>query len=186
MIVVMGLSLLVSRLRALGGEAEASGAHRHGLFGRAHSHFPASHAHPAHDHGQAHDHGDGSHQHDDATEHRHAEPRVGMRGLLTLGIAGGIIPCPSALVVMLAAISLGQVVFGMLLIVAFSFGLAGVLVAIGLALVLGRRLSRAKGRAAFERPVFARALAALPVVSAVGVTLAGLAITYQAWSQPGL
>jgi ABC-type nickel/cobalt efflux system permease component RcnA len=112
---------------------------------------------------------------------------VTWRGLLTLGIAGGILPCPSALVVMLAAISLGQVLFGMLLIVAFSLGLAGVLVAIGLTLVLGRRLS---GRVGANRivvsPAAARIGRALPVLSAVAVTLAGVAITYQAWNQPGL
>jgi ABC-type nickel/cobalt efflux system permease component RcnA len=88
---------------------------------------------------------------------------------------------------MLAAISLGQVLFGMLLIVAFSLGLAGVLVAIGLALVLGRRLS---GRAGANRvllsPSAARFARALPVLSAIAVTLAGAAITYQAWNQPGL
>lgn len=65
---------------------------------------------------------------------------VTWRSLLALGVLGGLLPCPSALIVLLAAISLGQVVWGMLLIVAFSMGLAFVLTAVGSALVLGTRL----------------------------------------------
>lgn len=96
-------------------------------------------------------------------------------------------PCPSAIVVMLAAIALGQVIFGMLLIVAFSLGLAGVLTAIGLVLVFGKRLSgRSRLVRTLERPAVARLMTALPIVSAFGLTLAGLYITYQAMSQPGL
>ena len=62
------------------------------------------------------------------------------RSLFSLGVPGGLLPCPSAVVVMVAAISQGQVLLGMLLIVAFSLGLAGVLMAIGVSLVLGRRV----------------------------------------------
>ena len=88
---------------------------------------------------------------------------------------------------MLTAISLGQVVFGMLLIVAFSLGLAMVLTTIGIALTVGKRLTGRFGATAlFERPAFGRVATALPVISALGITLAGLAITYQSWNQPGL
>lgn len=186
LIVVMGIGLFVSRLHRLMTRTADSTLHRHGLFGRPHSHLPG-HTHDEHHHDHEHHH-HGEHEHDNrhagSPAYHHAAPQVSWRGLLTLGVAGGIIPCPSALVVMLAAISLGQVLLGMLLIVAFSFGLAGVLVAIGLALVLGRRLS---GRAAFlRRPAFERAFAVVPVASALAVTVAGLAITYQALNQPGL
>ena len=65
-----------------------------------------------------------------------------MRSLLALGISGGAVPCPSALVVLLSAVALHQVAFGLLLIVAFSIGLAGVLTAVGIAVVHAhRRLS---------------------------------------------
>ena len=75
----------------------------------------------------------------------------------------------------------------MLLIVAFSAGLAAVLTAIGLALVFGKRLGeRSRLRGTLQRPVFARLVSALPVLSAAGITLAGLAITYQAFQQNGL
>jgi ABC-type nickel/cobalt efflux system permease component RcnA len=88
---------------------------------------------------------------------------------------------------MLAAISLGQVLYGMLLIVAFSLGLAGVLTAIGVSLVLGKRLSRLLPTAALARhPSMTRAVAYLPAVSALGVALAGFLMTYQAMQQFGV
>ena len=101
------------------------------------------------------------------------------RSLLALGISGGLLPCPSALVVLLSAIALHRVAFGMLLIVAFSVGLAGVLTAIGLLLVYARRM--------FERfPTDGRILQVLPVASAAFVTLAGLVITAGALIQAGV
>ena len=101
------------------------------------------------------------------------------RGLLALGISGGLLPCPSALVVLLSAIALHRVAFGMLLIVAFSIGLAGVLTGVGLLLVYARRL--------FEHfPADGRLLRALPVASALFVTAAGLVISAGALAQAGL
>jgi ABC-type nickel/cobalt efflux system permease component RcnA len=82
-------------------------------------------------------------------------------------------------VVLLSAIALHRVMLGLLLIVMFSIGLAGVLTGIGLLLVYARRL--------FEHfPTDGRLLRALPVVSAAFVTLAGLAITAGALAQTGL
>ena len=105
--------------------------------------------------------------------------RAGAWGLLALGISGGLLPCPSALVVLLSAIALHRVVFGMVLIIAFSVGLAGVLTGIGLLLVYARRL--------FEHfPTDGRLLRALPVASAGFVTVAGLAITFGALVQAGI
>ncbi|MEP7215743.1 MAG: hypothetical protein ABI782_05770 [Anaerolineaceae bacterium] len=182
-VVLMGASLLANRLWRAYRPSSGSG-HRHGLFGKAHSHLSESHfpEHEPHEHAQ-----------DEAHEHRHTqgqakvEGKVSRRSLLTLGLAGGMLPCPSAIVVMLTAISLGQVVFGMLLIVAFSLGLAVVLTSIGIALTVGKRLTGRFGATGLlERPWFSRAAAALPLVSALGITLAGLAITYQSWNQPGL
>jgi ABC-type nickel/cobalt efflux system permease component RcnA len=83
------------------------------------------------------------------------------------------------LVVLLSAIALHRVALGMLLIVAFSIGLAAVLTGIGLLLVYARRL--------FERfPTDGRLLRALPVASAAVVTLAGLGIALSALFQAGL
>ena len=98
---------------------------------------------------------------------------------MVLGISGGLLPCPSALVVLLSAISLHRVGFGLLLIVAFSLGLAGVLVAIGLALVYA-------GRLVARRRVGGPVLRLLPAMSAAVVTLVGLGITAQALVQVGV
>lgn len=190
LIVVMGASLFVSRLQSLRARPATrpdGSLHRHGLFGKAHSHVPAEpvHSHVHEEHSHAHDQGD-SHKHGHSGGGAE-DGRVTWRSLITLGVAGGLLPCPSALVVMLAAISLGQVVFGMMLIVAFSAGLAGVLMAIGLAVVMGTRLSkrprlsRMTGGAAARR-----AVAAVPILSALAVTVAGVAITLQSLQQPGL
>ena len=101
-----------------------------------------------------------------------------LRGLLALGISGGLLPCPSALVVMLGAIALHCIAFGMLLIVAFSIGLAGVLTGIGLLLVYAQRF--------FERvPGDGRLIRGVSVLSAAVVTVAGLVITAGALAQMG-
>jgi nickel/cobalt transporter (NicO) family protein len=117
------------------------------------------------------------HGHDHGHEHTH-EP-IGRARLIALGISSGIIPCPSALVVLLAAVSLHRVLFGVLLIVAFSVGLAAVLTGIGLALAGGLPLL-VKLRAVGGRHVVARSIRLVPVLSAVVVTLAGLGLTFQA------
>lgn len=92
--------------------------------------FQHHHAHdPHHHHGHSHSH----HSHDHG-----AGETTSLRSLLTLGITGGMIPCPAALVVLLSAVALNRIGFGLLLIVAFSTGLALVLVTIGLVLVSAR------------------------------------------------
>jgi ABC-type nickel/cobalt efflux system permease component RcnA len=116
-------------------------------------------------HARAHTHG---HHH-----HHHAEPASGVRGLLAVGVSGGILPCPSALVVLLAAISLHRVAFGLVLIVAFSVGLALAITAVGLAAVLAKK--------AFSRRSFDGLLIrALPAVSAAVILAAGVAMTIRA------
>jgi len=83
-----------------------------------------------------HSHGPDGHTHDPFD----TDGRLTMRNLLALGISGGLIPCPTALVVLLSATALGRTVLGMLLIAAFSAGLAAVLMGIGLLFVQGRRV----------------------------------------------
>jgi ABC-type nickel/cobalt efflux system permease component RcnA len=96
-----------------------------------------------------------------------------------LGISGGLVPCPSALVVLLSAVALGRVGFGLLLVFAFSLGLAGVLTGLGLLLVSAKRL--------FERvPTQMRLVRILPALSALFVALLGLGITTQALVEIGL
>lgn len=114
-------------------------------------------------------HGDGGvHSH-----HQHSPAAPGRRGLIAVGISGGLLPCPSALVVLLAAISLHRVAFGMLLIVAFSVGLACAITGVGLVAVLAKR--------AFARVSFDRGLIALlPAVSALVILVAGATMTLRA------
>jgi ABC-type nickel/cobalt efflux system permease component RcnA len=101
------------------------------------------------------------------------------KNLLALGISGGILPCPSALVVLLAAISLHRVGYGLFLVLAFSVGLASVLTGVGLAFVYAGRLLKSHGG-------LGRLSKILPIVSAFVITCAGLAISYQALSQAGI
>jgi nickel/cobalt transporter (NicO) family protein len=106
--------------------------------------------------------------------HHHHPPEVTRRGLLGMGAAAGLLPCPSALVVLLAAISQHEVALGMLLIVAFSLGLAGTLTALGVAVVHARRFvppRLAAGRLAALLPAFSAV-----VVVALGLVLAARAV----------
>ncbi len=124
---------------------------------------------PAHDHGHGHDHQHGhGHSHDHGHDHA-----LSARRLLGIGISGGIVPCPTALVVLLAAISLHRVGYGLILIVAFSVGLAAAMTGIGLLAVTAKK--------AFERVDFNGGLIRLlPAVSALVVLGLGLAMTVRA------
>jgi ABC-type nickel/cobalt efflux system permease component RcnA len=129
------------------------------------------HHHDDHDHHHHHGHG---HHH-----HHHVPDDPASRSLLALGVSGGLVPCPSALVVMLGAIALGRVAFGLLLIVAFSAGLAAVLTGIGLVLVYARGL--------FQRlPVDGRLVRYVPVASAVVIAVVGLGIVVRALGETGV
>lgn len=167
-VVVIGLSLFARRLRAAFGLSKDHHAHDH------------SHAEPGHEHD-----GDSSHVHSHGGRaHSHLPPgadggAVTWRSLLALGISGGLLPCPSALVVLLSAIALHRVGYGMLLVVAFSLGLASTLTLIGLAFVYaGRWMKNMAGGGRLVR--------VLPAVSALVVTCVGAVICYQALSQAGI
>jgi ABC-type nickel/cobalt efflux system permease component RcnA len=105
--------------------------------------------------------------------HHHAPSR---RGLLAMGAAAGLIPCPSALVVLLGAVAQGEVGLGMLLIVAFSAGLAATLTGLGLAVVVARR---ALGLVR----VPARLATAVTTGSALAIVGVGCVLTAQALPQ---
>jgi ABC-type nickel/cobalt efflux system permease component RcnA len=96
------------------------------------------------------------------------------RGLLGMGAAAGLLPCPSALVVLLAALSQHRVGLGLVLIVAFSLGLAATLTGLGLLVVHAQRLTRRLPRGG------GRVIAALPVVSTVAILALGVALTARA------
>jgi ABC-type nickel/cobalt efflux system permease component RcnA len=117
-------------------------------------------------HGRAHRHG---HHH----HHHHGSGELGWRSLTAVGVSGGLLPCPSALVVLLAAISLHRIGLGLLLIVAFSAGLALSIAGIGLAAILAKRTFARAG-------LQGRVIGLLPAVSALVIVLAGAAMTVRA------
>jgi nickel/cobalt transporter (NicO) family protein len=122
-------------------------------------------------HRRQHTHGHDHHHHDHDHDHGY-----GRGGLLGVGVAAGLLPCPSALVVLLSAIALHRVGLGLALIVAFSVGLAATITAIGLVAVLARR--------AFSRLRFdGRLIRALPAASALAIVVAGVGITLRALPQ---
>lgn len=176
-------------------------AHEHD-HGHSHGHDHHDHSHGApnaqmheHDHGHthSHDHADHAHGsmhahalegHDALTHshggrmHTHLPPgtqgeSVTWRSLLGLGISGGLIPCPSAMVLLLATVALHKTAYGLIMVLAFSVGLAVTLTCVGLAFLYARRfLGRAK--------VPGRLVQVLPMVSAGIITVVGLVITYGA------
>jgi nickel/cobalt transporter (NicO) family protein len=98
---------------------------------------------------------------------------VSAKGVLGVGVAAGLLPCPSALVVLLSAIALHRLGFGFALIGAFSLGLAATITGIGLVAVLARRVF---GRLSLD----GRLVRAVPAVSAFVIVLVGVAITARA------
>ena len=156
LVVTVGLGVLRARVRWT--RKRRGQPHDHG---HSQSH---SHAH-SHDHGHSHAHPD-SHSHD-------IPDRVTWRGLVGMGTAAGLIPCPSALVVLLGAIAQHEVALGLLLIVVFSFGLAMTLTALGLVVVYAKRVSS-------RLSVPPRLTTVLPAASAVLIVGIGFVLTAQA------
>lgn len=169
LVVLIGVSLVVQRVR--GEHATIDHDHEHAQLAA-----PSTGQEGANWQALTHTHGGRAHSHLPLGA---ASGRVTWRSLLTLGVSGGLIPCPSALVLLLSAVSLGQIGFGMVLVVAFSAGLAVVLTAIGLLCVYARRLF---ARFSFEP----RVPRFLPVASALAITLAGGLIILDALRQVGL
>ena len=111
-----------------------------------------------------------------AHHHHHHDHEHDLRGLLGVGVAAGLLPCPSALVVLLSAIALHRVGLGLALILAFSVGLAATITGIGLVAVLARR---AFGRLRLDGPL----VRALPAVSAAVILAVGIGITLNAFPE---
>jgi nickel/cobalt exporter len=139
----------------------AAGAHAHD-----HSH---SHDHD-HGHSHGHDHGQGHHH------HHHLPTSLNIRSLIAMGFAGGLVPSPSALVVLLGAVALGRTWFGVLLVLGYGIGMACTLTGVGFAL--------AKWRAVIERRTTGRFAGTMkrivPVATASLIVLVGLGLASQA------
>ncbi|MBI5953514.1 MAG: PD40 domain-containing protein [Chloroflexi bacterium] len=100
------------------------------------------------------------------------------RSLITLGVSGGLVPCPDAIAILLVAVAINRILLGLALIVSFSLGLAVVLIVIGWLMVSGGRL--------FARMNFlSRVAPFMPVVSAGVVMILGVVLTYGAMGKIG-
>jgi nickel/cobalt transporter (NicO) family protein len=169
LVVLIGLALLYRHLDKMFHDRKAEHTHVEHTHPHDGAHSPGgsrSHVHHTHFHGgRSHLPVDGS--------------KITWRGLVALGVSGGLVPCPAALVLLLGAISLDRLAFGMVLVLAFSAGLAIILTGIGLLMIYARKL--------FERFTFeARVPRLLPVVSASIITLAGVGIALGALQQTGI
>lgn len=193
LVVALGVRLVAQRWAGV--RVGEDGSHAHGPDG--HMHGPDAHTHESggrthgpggHTHDPiGHPYGADGHTHEPGVEdagsgghvHHHHETTpsgrgdadpLGRRGLLSMGVAAGLLPCPEALGIMIVAIGLGRIALGLGLIVAFSLGVALVLMAIGVLLVRSRsRLERLGGLGGrFGRYV--------PLTSAVVVTVLGVGI----------
>jgi ABC-type nickel/cobalt efflux system permease component RcnA len=195
-VIGIGFKLLVSRFRSSGINllapktipvrqltyaVETGDMHRY-VLSSAHDHI--------HAHGHSHSHGDHEHHPDhNHADHSHLPPGmdgspVTWRSLLALGVSGGLLPCPSALVVLLGAIALNRVGFGLLLVLAFSLGLAGALTAIGMLFIYAGRLFQ---RFPAQGGVGTRYIVSLlPVVSALFVSVIGVGIVMKALMEMGI
>jgi len=184
-IVWIGAMLLYRRIqtaRSHGGHShDHEHAHDHHHHGHAHRHeyhhdheHEHGHAHDHHhDHEHTHAHGAVTHEQGDGHVHSHVpEGDISLSSLIALGASGGLVPCPSALVLLLSSIALGRVGLGLSLLVAFSMGLAGVLMAIGLIVLYAKHLlpdsQKTSQHAAFRL---------LPVASAAIIVCVGLIMT---------
>ena len=157
LIFVLGIVLLQQRLRNI---------LRYGTAAPVHG--SAAHTHEAeHTHEDGHTHRGG--------HHTHTPPAAGVTlwSLVALGVSGGIVPCPDALAVLLIAISLNKILLGLAVIIAFSLGLAAVLIAIGIIMVKARPLvDRFAGQGRFT-------LVWLPLASALLIAALGAVVLWK-------
>ena len=142
---------------------------------------PPHHSHPdleqnanlenRHDAHEPHEHGPHTHTHG-GQSHSHApEGEISLSSLIALGASGGLAPCPSALILLLSAISIGRPGLGVILLVAFSAGLAIVLTLTGLTVLYAKNLLPASQRS--DNVVFRY----MPVVSALAILAVGVMMT---------
>ena len=145
-----------------------------------HTHDHAhSHSHGGHTHNHTHGGHTHTHSHGGRTHSHVPSKRTGFWALLSLGISGGIVPCVDALIGLLFAISLNKLTWGVIILCAFSLGLAAVLVTIGILMVLAKPvIERFTGRGVW--------LQRLPIISATVVIVLGAVLVFKALNDVGI
>jgi ABC-type nickel/cobalt efflux system permease component RcnA len=138
----------------------------------------------AQNHGLRHHHGDGryhthsyghAHSHGGA-EHSHVPAEISWKGLVALGASGGLVPCESALVLLLGAIALGRVGLGLLLLLSFSLGLAIVLMTIGIAVLYAKNLIPESQRSSGHPLIRWAGIASPAVVLIIGIVMTAVSL----------
>jgi len=185
LIAVVGLVLLRdarrsrARRRAAASAADPSQQPVTTAVGHGHRHgHDHDHGHgPGHNHGPGHDHGHGT---ADGHSHGHGHPHgpeASRSGLIAIGVAGGLLPSPTAVVVLLGAVGLGRPWFGVLLVLAFGLGMAATLTAAGLLVLRTRRHLEQRRRTRGLPGPLAAALDRLPVLTGTVVFVVGVVLT---------
>lgn len=159
----VGIGLLIRSVRSMGREDH----HDHDDHGHSHDHGHSDDDEHARDHG--HDH----HAH----RHLPVAPTTGWKTLVALGLTGGLVPSASAVVLLLGAVNLGQVEFGLALILAFGVGMAAAMVSIGLTLVAATRFGVKRFG---DGPLLARLSRVLPAVMGAVITIVGVVLVVSA------
>ena len=165
LVVAIGSTVLRSRVRHHRAQ-QATREHQ-----RAHDRGDAR-GHDTHDHG-SHAHAHGGHVHGPHAHSHDVPDTITWKGLIGMGASAGLIPCPSALVVLLGAVAQHEVALGLLLIVAFSVGLAATLTVLGLLVVHSHHVTR-------RLRVPQRIVTGLPAASALVIIGLGCALALQA------
>ena len=165
-IVLIGAIMLRQRLRSL--RSAAANHHHDGDHHHGHEH-PHPHEHPhSHDHPHSHP----EHAHGPQGHSHLPEGEITAGSLIALGVSGGLVPCPAALVLMLAAIAFGHAGAGLVLLIAFSLGLAAVLMAVGMMVLYAKSWLPDLSESS-RGPIFRL----VPVFSAIIVVCLGLIMT---------
>lgn len=176
LVVVMGGALFLARMRPVLLIRGVAVGHKDHYERPIHGHDPTNHVHANLNLADRHEHNEHGHS------HRPTQP--GLRGLIGLGISGGLLPCPTAMVVMLGALALDRVVYGLVLVLSFSLGLALVLTGLGVALVYARSALGASPRLhrLSASPLARQAFEVVPMLSSLIIFALGLLLTGRAIS----
>ncbi|MFA5795235.1 MAG: sulfite exporter TauE/SafE family protein [Candidatus Brocadiia bacterium] len=161
-IVILGVWIFVSRAFGKGD------GHHHG-----HDH---EHEH-GHDHDNEHEHTEHSHEH--SLPQPITGEKIKLKHLIGLGISGGLVPCPTAIFILLLAVNFKKTVWGLVLIGAFSLGLAAVLIAIGILMVTGSSLVN-------RFSAGSKVIKILGIISPIIITVIGLAIVFKTFIDAGI
>lgn len=147
------------------------------LHARGHAHHHHHHHHHDHDHSHDHHHHDHGHTHSHGGHsHSHVPAEISWKGLVALGASGGLVPCESALVLLLGAIALGRVGLGLLLLLSFSVGLAIVLMAIGMMVLYAKNLIPESKLSGKNRLFQWAAIASPAVVFVIGILMTAVSL----------